>query len=146
MKKQSITRLLSIILFLGLSFGLMSCLEQSDDPEKEVKVKELTEKTDAAQLKLGKLLTSPDGIDQKAVQETLQSIAETSKALSDLKDSGGSWYDIGKGALGGVFGRTLLHAVRAALIAFFPASGGGMIAGVLGLALGGSGTGRKKDG
>lgn len=144
MKKIAVTRILSIILFLAVSFSLVSCFEDDQNKEKEGKVKELTQKTDAAQLKLGKLLTNPEGIDQKAVEDTLKTINETSKALADLKDSGGSWYDIGKGALGGVFGRTLLHAVRAALVAFLPTSGGGVIASLLGLALGGSGTGDKK--
>lgn len=144
MKKQAITKLLSIILFLGLSFGLVSCLETKQDPEKELKSKELTAKTDALHLKLGKLMADPNGINPKAVEETLKSIRDTTQALSDLKSNGGSWYDIGKGALVGVFGRTLLHTLRTALIAFFPVSGGGGIAGLIGMALGGSGTGSDK--
>ncbi len=145
MKKQAITRLLSITLFLGLSFGLISCLGQADNPEKEEKIQELTMKVDAAELQLLQLLTSPNGIDKEAVQDTLKSMRETNQAILDLKETGGSWWDIGKGALGGVFGRTLLHAARAALIAFFPATAGGGIASVFGLMLGGSGTGGKKD-
>ncbi len=145
MKKHTITRLLSITLFLALSIGLVSCLGAESDPQKEGKVKELTLKVQAAEIQLVDLLTNPNGVDKKAVQDTLQSMRETNQALLDLKESGGSWWDIGKGALGGVFGRTLLHAAKAALVAFFPATAGGGIASLFGFLLGGSGPTRKEE-
>lgn len=148
MKKQAITRLVSILLIMSLSIGLVSCYGETVDTEKEIKTKEFTVKIDALESKLKKLLTDPNASDPEKVQETLKTILETNQALQDakqalvdLKASGGSWYDIGKGALGGIFGRTLLHAVRTALIAFFPGSAGGGLAMMLTMILGGSGPG-----
>ena len=82
--------------------------------------------------------TNPDGIDKKGFEETTQKIREVSESLSDLKDSGGSWFDIGKGAVGGIFGRTLLHGLRGLLVAYLPGGLGSVAIAGLGLFLGGS--------
>ena len=125
-----------------MGFGCISCLGGENTPEKQEKVKVLEMKVDAAYAELGKVITEKEATPE-AIQTATKAVREANDALDAVKDSGGSWWDIGKGALGGVFGRTILHAARMAIVAYFPGTIGTAVAGILGMSLGGSGAARK---
>jgi hypothetical protein len=136
---------ISILLLIAMSFMTIGCMESKADAETQAKSKEVTQSIDALQMQLGKILSNPDGIDQKAYADTMVKIADARQALVELKASGASWFTIGKGALGGVLGRTALHGVRALIIAFIPGSIGVGITSLLSLVLGGSAASAKKE-
>ncbi len=129
--------IISTLLICSL-FAVVGCGSSENKAEIEAKTKELTVKMDAFQLQIGKILTDPKGIDQKALKDTLALAADTRAAISDLSDSGANWYDITQGALGGLLGRSALHGVRALIMAYLPGPVGTGIVTLLGMVLGGS--------
>ena len=143
--KKPLKHLIGVLFFITLSFGTISCMQNGENADIQAKAAELTKELDSLQLILGKLLSDPNGIDKEAVSATMKEIVDTREAYEDLKNSGASWYDIGKGALGGVLGRTVVHGLRAAIMAYFPGPIGAGIAGLLGMALGGSVSTRKEE-
>lgn len=144
-KQKALLRLLSVTLFISLSMGMVSCMKSNSSAETKEKTKQFTVRIDDAQLELGKALSNPNGIDQKAVDSALAKIQAARLAYDELKDSGASWYDIGQGALGGIMGRTAVHALRAAVMAYFTGPLGVIVSSGLGMLLGGSGTARKEE-
>lgn len=81
---------------------------------------------------------------EKEYKEAFKAFNDVSIALAATRESGSSWLDTGKN-LALIFHRTIIHSVRVALVAYFPGTLGNGIAGLLGMALGGSGTGKRKD-
>lgn len=144
-KKQALKRVFSIILMITLSFGAMSCYGEKASEETIEKKKVFTKTIDDSQLELGKALTNPNGIDEAAVEAILKRIKDARTAYDDLKDGGASWLDIGKGAMGGIMGRTLVHGVRSVISLYLPGPIGMGLTWGLSLLLGGSGTGRKEE-
>ncbi len=140
MKRLILTILLSVVLFSGIG-----CAESKASEEVQEKAKVLALKLDSLQLQLGKIITDPKGIDKLAFEETSKQIREVQESYNELKASGASWFDIGRGAVGGVLGRTALHGLRALLMLYLPAGLGGIAIRGLSLILGGSGSATDKD-
>jgi cellobiose-specific phosphotransferase system component IIA len=156
------TKALSILLFITLSFGVMSCFG-SVSPDRQDKVDKASSALEQAHMDLGNamkvqgetMIKAQSGLitseqfnamkteNEKAVSKAVKSVVDATKALGDAKASGASWWSLGLAAASGTMGRTAIHGLRIAIMAYFPGTIGTMIAGLLTLTLGGSGSGKK---